>query len=571
MRKKIMAVVLSCLTIFALVASSFAVTFSASAVSVDEMTKAAVQIISRSEGTYGTINPNDNGAVSIGMLQWHADRALQLMRSIANADTGSAQSILGSTFYNEVMTASSWNSRTFSAAEGTAASNLLTTAAGKSKQDALAYSDVQGYISAGQNLGISNAGVLVYYAELYNRGMGVARRILNAAANGGAYSSVTLSKLHSTALANSSSYYTSRLNNAYNTIVSLGWGDAAATPGGDNGSSGADTSDFSESYAGTYTVTASSLNVRSTPSTSGAKVGTLPSGAKVTVSSANGSWAAVSYNGISGYCSMDYLKQEAAQTTAPPQTTAPAETTTTAAPSDANFSESYAGTYSVTASSLNIRSAPSTSASKVGSIPNGAKVTVTAADGKWAAVSHNGVSGYCSMDYLKQESAQTTATTTAAPEETTTTTTTTTAAPDTTAPAETTAAPTTTTDIDMGRGRELCFALRRCQLRWHDRYSGCRSAAKVSERQRTAELHAARQCGLPEGQRTDNTDVTVIMQYLLRSFTSAGCITRQNNKTDKTTNAVPGVIWVQRFFVLGCVWCRGVIGFELAGFGVDLT
>ena len=28
----------------------------------------------------------------------------------------------------------------------------------------------------------------------------------------------------------------------------------------------------------------------------------------------------------------------------------------------------------------------------------------------------------------------------------------------------------------------------------------------------------------------------------------------------------------QRFFVLGCVWlCRGVIGFELAGFGVDLT
>ena len=157
---------------------------------------------------------------------------------------------------------------------------MLTTAAGKSKQDALAYSDVQGYISAGQNLGISNAGVLVYYAELYNRGMGVARRILNAAANGGAYSSVTLSKLHSTALANSSSYYTSRLNNAYNTIVSLGWGDAAATPGGDNGSSGADTSDFSESYAGTYTVTASSLNVRSTPSTSGAKVGTLPSGAK---------------------------------------------------------------------------------------------------------------------------------------------------------------------------------------------------------------------------------------------------------------------------------------------------
>ena len=430
MRKKIMAVVLSCLTIIGLVVSSFAVSFSASAVSVDEMTKAAVQIISRSEGTYGTINRNDNGAVSIGMLQWHADRALQLMRSIANADTGSAQSILGSTFYNEVMTASSWNSRTFSAAEGTAASNLLTTAAGKSKQDALAYSDVQGYISAGQNLGISNAGVLVYYAELYNRGMGVARRILNAAANGGAYSSVTLSKLHSTALANSSSYYTSRLNNAYNTIVSLGWGDAAATPGGDNGSSGADTSDFSESYAGTYTVTASLLNVRSTPSTSGAKVGTLPSGAKVTVSSANGSWAAVSYNGISGYCS---------------------------------------------------------------------------------------------MDYLKQESAQTTATTTAAPEETTTTTTTTTttAAPDTTAPAETTAAPTTTTDIDMGRVDESYVSL------YGD--VNCDGTIDILDAvllqkylNGSVQLNYTQlaNADCQKDSELDNTDVTVIMQYLLRSFTS---------------------------------------------------
>ena len=333
MRKKIMAVVLSCLTIFALVASSFAVTFSASAVSVDEMTKAAVQIISRSEGTYGTINPNDNGAVSIGMLQWHADRALQLMRSIANADTGSAQSILGSSFYNDVMNASNWISRTFSSAESRGASNLLTTSGGKCMHDALAYCEVQGYISAGQNLGISNAGVLVYYAELYNRGMGVAKRILNAAAGGGSYSSVTLSKLHTTALANSSSYYTDRLNNAYNTIVSLGWGDASVSGGGDNGSGGgsADTSDFSESYAGTYTVTASSLNVRSTPSTSGAKVGVLPNGAQVTVTSANGSWAAVSYNGISGYCSMDYLKQAAAQTTTTEETTTPAETTTTTA------------------------------------------------------------------------------------------------------------------------------------------------------------------------------------------------------------------------------------------------
>lgn len=218
---------------------------------------------------------------------------------------------------------------------------------------------------------------------------------------------------------------------------------------------------------------------------------------------------------------MDYLKQEAAQTTAPPQTTAPAETTTTAAPSDANFSESYAGTYSVTASSLNIRSAPSTSASKVGSIPNGAKVTVTAADGKWAAVSYNGVSGYCSMDYLKQESAQTTATTTAAPEETTTTTTTTTAAPDTTAPAETTAAPTTTTDIDMGRVDESYVSL------YGD--VNCDGTIDILDAvllqkylNGSVQLNYTQlaNADCQKDSELDNTDVTVIMQYLLRSFTS---------------------------------------------------
>lgn len=517
-----MAVVLSCLTIIGLVVSSFAVSFSASAVSVDEMTKAAVQIISRSEGTYGTINRNDNGAVSIGMLQWHADRALQLMRSIANADTGSAQSILGSTFYNEVMTASSWNSRTFSAAEGTAASNLLTTAAGKSKQDALAYSDVQGYISAGQNLGISNAGVLVYYAELYNRGMGVARRILNAAANGGAYSSVTLSKLHSTALANSSSYYTSRLNNAYNTIVSLGWGDAAATPGGDNGSSGADTSDFSESYAGTYTVTASSLNVRSTPSTSGAKVGTLPSGAKVTVSSANGSWAAVSYQGITGYCSMDYLQLKAADTTAPAETTTAAETTTTTAAASGTdgFSARYAGSYQVTASVLNMRSAPSVSASKVGSIPNGTIVTVTAANGSWAAVSYQGTDGYCSMDYLQlKEAATTTVTTTGTTAEETTTETeavTTTAAPETTA-GETTTEVTVQTDVTTSDISDPTFATLYGDVNCDGKVSAADAVLLQKYLNGSVYLNCA-QLANADCQRDsvlDSTDITVILQYLI--------------------------------------------------------
>ena len=362
MRNKLMAVVLSCLTFLTLFVSAL-VPMQASAVSVDEMTRAAVSIITSNEGTYGSVNRNDCGAVSVGMLQWHANRALQLMRSIAEADPASAQSILGGTLYQEVITASDWSYRTFSVSEGSAASALLSSATGVAKQDALAYNDVQGYINSGMNYGLTNAGVLVYYADLYNRGSGIAAQLLNIAKGSGSYGDITLSTLHNTALANSSSYYTTRLNNAYNTIVSYGWGDSSAS-GGNGGSTTPDTSDFSESYAGTYVVTASALNVRSTPSTSGSKVGEIPNGASVAVSSANGSWAAVSYQGITGYCSMDYLQLKAADTTAPAETTTAAETTTTTAAASGTdgFSERYAGSYQVTASVLNMRSAPSVSA-----------------------------------------------------------------------------------------------------------------------------------------------------------------------------------------------------------------
>ncbi len=71
-----------------------------------------------------------------------------------------------------------------------------------------------------------------------------------------------------------------------------------------------DTTDCSCSglYAGTYTCTASSLRIRSGHGTDFKTVGTIPSGAAVTVTkvSADG-WAHVQYNGLSGYASMEYL------------------------------------------------------------------------------------------------------------------------------------------------------------------------------------------------------------------------------------------------------------------------
>ena len=144
-------------------------------------------------------------------------------------------------------------------------------------------------------------------------------------------------------------------------------------------------------------------------------------------------------------------------------------------------------------------------------------MTVTSGNGKWAAVSYNGISGYCSMDYLKQAAAQTTTTEeTTAPAETTTTTAETT----TTAASQQDTEPAETTPIDMNRVDEAYVSL------YGD--VNCDGTIDILDavllqkylNGSAAELYTACQLRLPEDSQLDITDVTVLMQYLLRSFTS---------------------------------------------------
>ncbi len=68
---------------------------------MDAVVSAAAQILYHNEGSYNSVNPNDNGAVSIGKLQWHGWRALALLRTITQADEQQAQELLGNTLYQE--------------------------------------------------------------------------------------------------------------------------------------------------------------------------------------------------------------------------------------------------------------------------------------------------------------------------------------------------------------------------------------------------------------------------------------------------------------------------------------
>ena len=343
MFKKLSAVVCSCITVLLLLLSLIGGAVHTAAATLDEMTSTAISCIMSHEGSYGSVNRNDCGAVSIGKLQWHAGRALSLLQSICYNAPDLSQSTLGSTLYNEILSSPNWNYRTFTVSEGSAVATLLTTDAGVAAQDALAYSDVQGYIVSGQNKGLVSEGALVMYADIYNFGCGIASRIASRAAGyAGSYGAVSLDDMYRAAMNDSYSSdaaFVQRTNMVYQSLQNMNiGGDVETTAPATNPTDEPTqetttvvTSDFSDSYAGTYVVTASALNLRSNPSTSASVVATLPKNAVVTVTMANGSWAAVTYEGKNGYCSMDYLTVMPEETTVPEEetTTTTTETTTT--------------------------------------------------------------------------------------------------------------------------------------------------------------------------------------------------------------------------------------------------
>ncbi len=100
--------------------------------------------------------------------------------------------------------------------------------------------------------------------------------------------------------------------------------------------------------------------------------------------------------------------EEAAQAPTEAPTPAPTEAPTeppTEAPTEAPaVFEPFTGYVATDSDSLNVRSAPSSDAAKIGSLPKGSAVTVTGYDmSGWYQIDYNGSTGYVSAEYISKE------------------------------------------------------------------------------------------------------------------------------------------------------------------------
>lgn len=125
----------------------------------------------------------------------------------------------------------------------------------------------------------------------------------------------------------------------------------------------------------------SSVNLRSEANTSSSILAELKNGTAVTVVSTANGWCKVTYSGKTGYIKQDYVS-----------TTGSASNNTSAS----------TGTAAVVkcSSTVNFRSAASTSSTVLGELKNGTAVTVLSTSNGWSKVSYAGKTGYISADYL---------------------------------------------------------------------------------------------------------------------------------------------------------------------------
>ena len=197
-------------------------------VQAQQVSKLAVKgynITRQFEGNYGSINKDDNGALSIGRIQWHGVRAFDLVQEIISAvGASTSMSLLGNKIYSEVVngTRNDWKHRTVNDTEAKQISALISTDIGKKIQDNRACIDYDGYLKAGKNKGLADENALCYYGDLCNQGgSGGANRVLTAAISmaGGSASMVTLDIIHKAALADSVfAKYSARREKCYNAL-----------------------------------------------------------------------------------------------------------------------------------------------------------------------------------------------------------------------------------------------------------------------------------------------------------------------------------------------------------------
>lgn len=136
--------------------------------------EAAVQITynilknTEAGGRYGAVNRNDSGAVSLGVLQWNANRARDYLKNLYKIDPKLFKDIMGSQILLDLNNRD-WSNRTFSIEESRRFTKLLEDPRMRTETDRLALQDITKYFRQARELGIEGQRELSLAASMINQ------------------------------------------------------------------------------------------------------------------------------------------------------------------------------------------------------------------------------------------------------------------------------------------------------------------------------------------------------------------------------------------------------------------
>lgn len=122
-----------------------------------------------SGGNYSSINPNDNGAISIGLIQWHEGRGLGLMQNIRDANKSKFNSIYSSN--NASFSMQNWNKFVVNVGDDNynAIKEILETDESKACQNQLIESDFERYCDIASGIGVTDLFAQMFFCDMYNQ------------------------------------------------------------------------------------------------------------------------------------------------------------------------------------------------------------------------------------------------------------------------------------------------------------------------------------------------------------------------------------------------------------------
>ena len=117
---------------------------------------------------YSAVNRNDAGAVSLGTLQWRANRARDYLRNLYNVDPKLFRTTMGNKIVADLEN-QDWSNRTFSREESRRFAKLLEDSRMKAETDRLALQDISKYFKQAKELGIQDYRSLSIAASMINQ------------------------------------------------------------------------------------------------------------------------------------------------------------------------------------------------------------------------------------------------------------------------------------------------------------------------------------------------------------------------------------------------------------------